>query len=109
MDNLIFWSLSPYNVINENLIWNKAKILNNNSCLIRTERRDGFNFIYIKIKNNLKFKIYNELNFIMFDSQLNEFHFFENYELNNNYLIIRKKDVYNTHNSVTFKIIFNND
>lgn len=108
MNNSIFWNLYSFPEIGNNIVWTEEKI-NNNLCFIHTNKQEGFNFLFIKIPKEWRFKIYNKLNILLFDSRSDSDQVFEKYELLNDYLIIKKRDVYNTNNSVTFKIMFYND
>ena len=110
MDKVIAWTVNSSDNLNNTFAWEDVKISKRKDYYITNEIVDGFNFLYICLPKNTKFTIYNSLNLVLFDSSLPENgQLFTTIFKDNEYLILRKKDVYNTRNPVTFKITIYND
>lgn len=109
MDNTISWKIdSSKYLINDNT-WSDIPIIKKSDYYITTNSVDGFNFLYITLPKKLRFSIYNKLNFMLYDSALEDNQLFLKIHENDYFLTLRKRDVYNTHNPVTFKITIYND
>lgn len=110
MDNIIAWTVNPKDSINSVHLWPNIKLAKYKDYYITNDTIPGFNFLYIYLPCNAHFIIYNYLNLVLFDSSMPEDkQLFTIVSNDNGYLILRKKDVYNTYHPVTFKITIYND
>jgi len=112
MDRYILWTLSPSDVLLSNFSWNEIPAPTNTTYPFTTNSLYGFNYLYVSVPQNENFIIYNELNMSLYDSsigagELNQIFTLigtmtlDNGNVNNVY---KKNDVYNTNNSVLFKV-----
>lgn len=112
MNRVIAWTLNDSDIVQNSFNWNIINAPINDTYPIQTNKLIGFNFFYLSIPQGTNFIVYNELNMVLYDSALPANHnnqlfsFKETMLMNNNQTnnIFRKNDIYNTSNSVLFKI-----
>lgn len=109
MDSKILWTISPSKNVNNDFSWEDIKLSNKKDYYITNKQINGFNFLYICLPKGLNFKIYNKLNLLLFDSTDQKDEQLFKIINDDKWLMLRKKDVFNTNNPVTFKITIYND
>lgn len=112
MDRLILWTLNSSDTVLGTFTWNTVPAPQSGNYSFVTNSVSGYNWLYLSVPQDVNLLIYNELNIQLYDSNIaagNPSQLFTlvgtmttvNGHTNNVY---RKNDVFNSLNSVLFKI-----
>lgn len=112
MDRQLAWTLNESETVTNMFDWHYLGTPSNTTYFINTNALVGFNFFHLSIPQGTNFMVQNELNIVLYDSSLpasgvNQiFSLTGTMTMPNGYTnnTFKKDDVYNTTNSVLFKV-----
>ena len=108
----ILWTLDSSDSILSSFSWTSILIPNAADYTLSTNKKYGFNFLYIAVPQGVQFTVRNELDMKLYDSTLSDYLETQLFSLVGTYTdpsgkiksVYRKDDVFNSNNIVTFKI-----
>ena len=108
-DRMISFAISELPSMNNSFIWTEIDTPSLKTYDITNPSQPGYNFIYISIPTDLNFIIFDALSNVLFNSAIPgnyEFNFIGSITTSKGKInsVYRKKNMYNTHNPVTFQI-----
>lgn len=107
--DILSWTLNASPVLLDSFIFNSSQIPTIGTYSITTSSTFGYNFLYLTVPSDKAIQIYDSLNDIVYDSEIPgsyEFSYVGDLLMSNNKenKVLRKNNVFNSHNLVTYYI-----